>query len=441
MRIEIVLLAGWAAATATAQETEWIEPCAPQSREAARAREAVRAFRARVEREPVDARPDAIERALEALLEERCLAIADELGGRPHFDSVASARDWLERGGGLWLESLTGGDFVVPPDPRPTLSLETSPQHPLQSLLCPIGDEACGRATAGWRLRAELAFSLQTRSERAPTREHIAGERARCLAEARAHPDESTRWLRYTSCMEATVSPQGMLPIGELRAPTRGWWVIRGRRGHYSFCDEVRAYDLATGAAYVTQSCGGLVLRPGGSVDGSATDAARGIRETVGRLPVEALREAAWMALLATEVRAVRPHAERFTVPSELRRRVPAPLHATFGSMSSTLWVSSAQTRLAWAWIVDGTTVAQGNLTWPDSSEPGEWHADELIAIAEAALEPGCAPARLPPNLPLGNVAAGVSSIDADPASRQRVEDALGDRLRALGAGARLCRR
>ncbi|MBZ0117791.1 MAG: hypothetical protein K8H88_12385, partial [Sandaracinaceae bacterium] len=72
MRIEIVLLAGWAAATATAQETEWIEPCAPQSREAARAREAVRAFRARVEREPVDARPDAIERALEALLEERC---------------------------------------------------------------------------------------------------------------------------------------------------------------------------------------------------------------------------------------------------------------------------------------------------------------------------------------------------------------------------------
>ena len=50
------------------------------------------------------------------------------------------------------------------------------------------------------------------------------------------------------------------LPIGRMAAPTRGWFIIRGRRGHHAFCDEVRVFDLSKGSVYGTQSCSGLAL-------------------------------------------------------------------------------------------------------------------------------------------------------------------------------------
>jgi hypothetical protein len=72
--------------------------------------------------------------------------------------------------------------------------------------------------------------------------------------------------------------------------------VIHGRRGHYDFCDEIRAYDLATGAAYLAKRCDGLIRLWTG--EGCDPDAGR-IQTQAGQVVRENLREAAWMLLLA----------------------------------------------------------------------------------------------------------------------------------------------
>nr|WP_128798116.1 hypothetical protein [Corallococcus coralloides] len=58
------------------------------------------------------------------------------------------------------------------------------------------------------------------------------------------------------------------LELGRIRAPMDGWLVIRGRRGHYSFCDQLDAFHLGTGTLYRSSSCSGLALKSDGRVDG-----------------------------------------------------------------------------------------------------------------------------------------------------------------------------
>ncbi len=116
--------------------------------------------------------------------------------------------------------------------------------------------------------------------------------------------------------------PGWALPLGRFRAPDRGWLVIRGRRGHYEFCDELRAYDVETGAAYVAKSCSGLHLRPGGSVDFEATNASRKAAVEAGRVDVANLREAVWMILLAPQAQEGYLSADYFSLPKGM---VPTP--------------------------------------------------------------------------------------------------------------------
>src|SRR5262249_55557470 len=115
-----------------------------------------------------------------------------------------------------------------------------------------------------------------------------------------AAPNE--RFRVYRACVESSQRHQWAMPLGRFRSPDSGWLVIRGRRGHYEFCDELSAYDLATGSAYVAQSCTGLELGDGGSVDNAKVDAKRKIKVTIGNLPLDNLRELAFMMLLAPEV-------------------------------------------------------------------------------------------------------------------------------------------
>ena len=70
------------------------------------------------------------------------------------------------------------------------------------------------------------------------------------------------RYQKWHACIEELRPRQDALPLGRVRAPMRGFFVVRGRRGHYSFCDEIRAYDLASGAAYVASSCSGVNSSP-----------------------------------------------------------------------------------------------------------------------------------------------------------------------------------
>jgi hypothetical protein len=323
---------------------------------------------------------------------------------------------------------------LFPPDEPPVLAAEDLPRdHALRSLLCSAGDESCGRETAGWALRAGDAFRAHGLAgaplAAAPGREALA---ERCRREAMA-VNEDLRYARWYGCVAAGLPRDAVLPLGRVRAPARGWLVLRGRRGHYHFCDEARAYDLATGAAWIATSCGGLVLQNGGSVDFDATDRNRAGSVVTGVLPIDALREAVWMLLLADQVEVVRRQAELVPLPRGLEPRLPSD-GSIFGSVADSMWFTSAQTTLAWSWIDGGRVRAEGTLVWPSSYRAAETHAASLVRTAEAALAPGCPPAALPRAFDAAFDAAsshgGVSSLDADPVGRTRVSDRLADRLR-----------
>ena len=215
----------------------------------------------------------------------------------PSPDDVEAMATWWERGGGDWLASGLSTSpnpdlTVVPPDaPK---RLDPKQDQGVARLLCPDGAPAsCGRESAGWALRAADALE--------PDEGHDAAEPRRkaeetCAAEAKKAKREE-KYRAWRACLESHRPQGAQLPLGRFQAPKDGWWVLRGRRGHYQFCDELRAYDLATGAAWVVKSCSGLVLQQGGTVDHDATDAARGVQVQVGRVPLDALREAAWMTI------------------------------------------------------------------------------------------------------------------------------------------------
>lgn len=448
----LVAAPGLSAATARGQEAPLASYCAPGSADASAAAEAVRAFGAAID-DPGETLATLAARyqALRALA---CFAPASDAA--LSFRSRAALRAWWAEGGLDWMWQFTRGhtpgaalEVVLPPDERPALSLEASPaDHRLRALLCAEGDEACGRETAGWMLRAEAAFVAHAARERERARRQAeesaadgddesgpsGGEAERyayCTREA-THVPPAERFPLWRGCVAGARQQTSALPVGRVRAPTRGWLVVRGRRGHYAFCDETRVYDLATGAAYVASSCSALALGGDGSVRTAETDAARRGAAVAGRLPVDALREAAWMLLLLDEVDA--HHASELTIPLPIdvptRFRADSSAGMGFGSH----WSSSAQTRLAWAWVDGARVLAEGTLTWPISDRAAEDHAASLLRVAEAALTPGCVPAALPRGLALGTTSSAVSPVDADAASLRRAEDTVIAALRGLRA-------
>lgn len=374
--------------------------------------------------------PPALEKVLADLARLRarkCFALSAE---NPRWKAPATVEalvEWWRAGGGDWLASYVhGGDRVIlPPDVRNALVLDGSAKHPLAPILCKSADAGCGAETKGWVRRAEEALRLHAvdNGRLAPTR-----------GSAAPAPDEGcarTDYRAWRTCLEERRETRPMLPLGRFRAP-EGWFVVRGRRGHYAFCDELRAYDLSTGAAWVAQSCSDLVLTGTGSVDGAATDAKRGITARAGTVPADAIREAAWMTLLAGEVEErVQPYARHVSLPPGLEPRWPAGL-GVMSSIGLDFWMTSAQTRLRWAWFRLGRLQHAGEVTWPDSSDAGESHAADLLRIAEDGFRDGCPPATPPRELFAFTSGAKVSAIDASPESVRGAQDALVEALRSL---------
>ncbi len=426
-----------------------IDYCAARSAGSTQAQARVRAFGAAID-DPQETL-SSLQARYRALFDGPCLEQAAASPVEPSFRSRAALRAWWAEGGLDWLWHYAMGrapgepfEVVWPPDERPALSLEASPaEHRLRGLLCAEGDASCGLETTGWALRAERAFAAHAGRERERAvvlaRHAEVGpdgaERARIGACARQADQTAatTRFPAWSACVAQARDRATALPVGRLRAPSRGWLVIRGRRGHYGFCDEVRAYDLGTGAAYVASSCSALALRTDGSVHGGATDAARRPSVTAGRLPVDALREAAWMLLVMEEVDHEHATTARAALPPSVSSSWEPGL-GFGGSGSGSAWSTSAQTTLSWAWVDGDRALAEGTLTWPDSYRAAEDHAAQLVRVAEAALAPGCAPAVLPRRLSLGSGGGGVSGIDAEPSALRQTEDALASALRGLRA-------
>ncbi|WP_375745895.1 hypothetical protein NR800_14745 [Corallococcus interemptor] len=434
---------GWLLTAAPAQP-ERIVPCPPDSADGEAAREALSAFDARMEALPEDGEVQEARAGLQLLLSHRCFGLAREEEGREpltwdeeHPVPALALRTWWRDGGKAYfmsqLELGRSGarTVVIPPDVRDVLARETSPKHRLSALVCPVKAGGCGAETEPWRERAEKAFRPENR--RPGTFDEKPPPPPDCMKEARRQPSRS-RYKAWRMCLANSPSArnvQTVLPLGRIRAPMDGWLVIRGRRGHHAFCDQLDAYHLATGTAYRSMSCSGLALMPDGNVDGAATNAARRSGVKVGRVSPERLHELTWMLLMVPEVKdRVQVEAVRIPVPKGLRVEWPATDDGILGGIvGGAFGGSTAQTRLGWKWFPPGgAEPLSGAFTYPYSWAPGEDHANVLMKEVEATLQEGC------PGLPVPvreldfTREPGVSRVDA-PEGVSQVQDARVDAL------------
>lgn len=429
------------------QDEKVFTPCPASTPEWTRARERLLALDAKLEALPDDGEGKPGVSALRELLTSRCFEMSrEEREPVPEDVSPLVLKTWWRKGGRTWVESyLELGKpgvrtVVLPPEVLKELTLDSvKPDHRLASLLCAASDTACAKEMEGRHTRAEAAFlrELDRQARNAAHAEAAAEAHGQCEADARARP---RRW-RYTawrSCEGGWSSFDRLLPVVRMRAPGDGWLVLRGRRGHHGFCDEVRAYHLGTGTAWVSQSCGGLALYEDaeriGQVDVKTTNANRLARVRVGTLAVEPLRELAWVLLLADEVITVgRARLLTRTVPAgyaiEWRER-PSGIETMGGAGGGSFWSNTGQTQLRWTWFPpEKAEPLSGELTWPESADPADDHADRLLLQAEATFKEGCPPLPAPVDLLDFTRPASVNRRDA-PLGVTQEQDALVTALR-----------
>ncbi len=140
----------------------------------------------------------------------------------------------------------------------------------------------------------------------------------------------------------------------------------------------------------------------------------------MGTVPRDALREAAWMILLASEVQEDVAEAWGFALPAFVE---PQRSMGELGGAHSSFTMSSGQTRLAWSYMPDGPSVASSDLTWPeDYNHAGREHAVSLLRIAEAGFVAGCPSASPPAVLDWGSAKSAVSPLDAKASSLRKVD-------------------
>jgi hypothetical protein len=349
-----------------------------------------------------DAHPEALIARIEAMVNTKCFEIlggislraADGLSLKTYWESggFARLRDTLHLGEKghrmMWTE----------PSVRRSLTVETVPTSPVIGMLCSVNDEDCGTETAAWELRADQIFTL------AGTANDRVHESIDCAARARTVPPRR-RFKVWRECFEGSQADRWSvgrtsLPIGRTRAPKQGWLVIKGRRGHYSFCDEVGAYDLATGSAYVLSSCSALALEASGTVNAKATNDARQTQFKIGHLSIDHLREAVWMMVLLDELDSdVRVNSVGTELPEWIQAQVDSEGWDLGGIIGGAHGGSTAQTTFDWDIVGGDHLQKSGRLTYPYSMNVAEDHAIHLLRIAEMKFEHGCPEVTMPVSL------------------------------------------
>ncbi len=301
--------------------------------------------------------------------------------------------------------------LVIPSEP--VRASTAGDRRALAAFLCTNNDPACARARA-YILRAEEAFDARLSSDDLPVET--------CTSWIREEEDRPRSFEEWAACVgwKARRNQRYLADVA-LRAPERGWLILRGRRGHYDFADEIRAYDLATGAAYVVADHGVLIQ----------TGPIQGPEAYTGKVAAEHVRELAFFLLTRAAVVETRTSTQYAVIPPALPRTLGSGTYSGEIDWGRLFVSDSGQTTIAWTYL-DGATRASGTFTWPDSYDWIESHADALVRVMEAGLVKGCAPAKLPPKAELAGKVGGVSAIDADPDSRAARFAELDKRLDGL---------
>jgi hypothetical protein len=308
--------------------------------------------------------------------------------------------------------------LVIPSEPvRASTATE---RQALAAFLCTNNDPACTRARA-YILRAEEAFDARLSSDDLPVET--------CTSWIRDEEDRPKSFEEWVACVgwKARRNHRYLADVA-LRAPERGWLILRGRRGHYDFADEIRAYDLATGAAYVVADHGVIIQ----------TGPIQGPDAYTGTVAAEHIRELAFYLLTRAAIVETRTRTQYAVIPPALPRTLGSGKYSGETDWGRVVVSDSGQTSIAWTYF-DGATRANGTFTWPDDYEWLDSHTDALVRVMEAGLVKGCAPAKLPSKAELAGKIGGVSVIDADPYSRAGTFAELEKRLDGLRAKA--CRK
>ena len=345
-----------------------------------------------------DADPSALNAQLCALFAHPCftlLGAMDDEAPDLAADSGLAMREFWKRGGSWWFHSALSytdpnADVWAAPVMLPTLSLETTPQHRLRPFLCSLADPRCGRSSWGWLNRARRALSDDALRRDAPS------VHDQCRETAVQQPADRRMYFWYR-CIAQYARSQA-LPHGRFRAPERGWFVIHGFRGHYGGCDGIRAYDLATGAAYVAQNCLGMLIDD----DKDGNERHFGQRDKpvfAGRVSTDNLRELVLLLALAPEVIDDALPVGDFERPAEIK-----PVMDRIGDQArprgKVVVHSSDQTQLVYRYVQDEQVSVKGQLTWPqDHNSAIAQYLVDLLRVVEDGLVEGCAPADLPASL------------------------------------------
>lgn len=410
-----------------------MRPCPPDSTEYKKALEQLIKFNNFLAKlSPFsDVRP--AQKKFNQLLELPCLQMALHTDGKLKADSAWALKTFWTNGGEDWLMSYLNLGLpnqpylqrVVSPSDMPiTLTLESKRKHPLFSLLCSVKDTECLSKTSGWKLRAELKFIGPVNSELlSEEAQKLKESDKKCLEKVRSLK-EDLRFSHWLDCVKGFREENWTFPLGAIRMPEEGWFYIHGRRGHYPpFCDEIRAYDLKTGSAYIVQSCLNQVRRI--------------LKKSMGFLLRENLREAIWMVLMANELKESFTYASYYDLPREILPILPQEdmgILTKLGTLIRSAKFSTEQTKLAWSYVVQGKLIASDSLTWPnDFNNPGKDHAVDLINIAENSFVSGCPSAPLPKYLVFGNGKTVVPHLDATSESLDTVWAKLLKTLKSIG--------
>lgn len=381
------------------EEVEYVVPCNEGTPELQAAELAYRALDKKVNALAWNGDAKPIAEELETLLEHPCLEIANaDPKELLTFPNAVSLRTWWSEGGADWLWSylrVSESRFLrASPTPRIALTLETAPKdHPLAPLLCPADEsKPCATESRGWMRRANEKLELMASGHRR------GNDVVDCSAEAMKKP-KNERYASFRDCLETGFVKRRALPIGRFKAPSDGWLVIDDVSGS---CRTLRAFDLATGSRYASEDC------------------SRVPTTSVGRVPIGALREAAWMLLLARETQANVRVAEGFHVPEKIPVRRARGESIGLGSISC---MCGSSQRRSWSWMRDKNGTLRGQVSGVivgRADDEALEHALDLLDIADAAFEKGCAPSAAPARIAWsspGPASDGTAAIMDDPAS------------------------
>lgn len=362
--------------------------------------------------------PKPLEEDLEKLLEHPCFELAKiDSHELLTFASAVSLRHWWLEGGSDWLYSYLRADknryLRASPTPRLALTIENAPKdHPLAPLLCPADtSKPCAIESTGWARRASEKLTLVA------NRHRNVKDEIDCREEAEKQP-KADRYAAFRECLEGGFERTQALPIGRFKAPSDGWLVINDDNVS---CRTMRAFHLVTGSVYESTDC-------------RRSDQAKA-QTTVGRVPVGALREAAWMLVLARETQPEVRFSEGFNVPDKIPIKRARGESIGLGRISCGCGPSR---RRSWSWMrekngtlsgqVSGVIVGRGD-------DDAIRHAFDLLDIADAALEKGCAPS--PPPARIAWSAPGPSSREGEAAV---IDDAPSEAVRLALTKAKLSR-